>query len=82
MLHPTTTRPRQRDGKIALADAPRICTVSAFPALCQQLQLFNRTPHRSTIARWVRNGTVPTKRQGNGTFILVHQYLRQLGLAF
>ena len=82
MLHPTTTRPRQRDGKIALADAPRICHVTAFPALCEQLQLFNRAPHRSTVARWIKKGIVPTTQQEHGTFILVHQYLRQLGLAF
>lgn len=74
--------PRSRDGKIALADAPRVCTVTDFPRLCERLQLFHRTPHRTTVLRWIYRGTVPTTRQNGQTYILVHAYLKQLGLAY
>lgn len=74
--------PRSRDGKIALADAPRVCSVTDFPRLCERLQLFNRTPHRSTVSRWISRGTVPTTRQNGQTYILVHAYLKQLGIAY
>lgn len=74
--------PRSRDGKIALADVPRVCSVTDFPRLCERLQLFNRTPHRSTVLRWIYRGIVPTTRQNGQTYILVHAYLKQLGLAY
>ena len=82
MKTPTHTRPRQRDGKIALADCPRICSVPDFPELCARLQLYHRTPHRSTVARWVQKGTIPTTTQNGITYILVHQYLHQLNIAY
>jgi hypothetical protein len=78
----TAQKPRERDGKIALVDCPRVCTVPDFPALCERLRLFTRTPHRSTVFRWVKNGTIPTVTQNGTTFILVHQYLKQLAVAF
>ena len=74
--------PRTRDGKIALADTPRVCSVTDFPRLCERLQLFNRIPHRSTVSRWIARGAVPITQQNGQTFILVHAYLLQLGLAY
>lgn len=78
----TAQKPRERGGKIALVDCPRVCTVSAFPALCERLNLFTRPPHRATVGRWVKSGTLPTVQQNGVTYILVHQYLKQLAVAF
>lgn len=80
--HTTPTRPRSRDGKIALADCPRVCTATEFPALCERLRLYNRPPHRSTVHRWIQRGSLPTTRHNGVTYILVHQHLKQLNIAF
>lgn len=75
-------RPRTRDGKLALVDCPKVCRVSEFPAICASLGLFNRPPHRATVHRWVEQGKLPTTEQSGQVFILVHQYLQKMGLAY